>query len=145
MRVGGNSAFYRVDISFADSLGRRLATFSQYFRIVPVRRSARLLLDRNTVTAGAPLIWRTANTGTTGLVLGRAFEIDHLVEGKWQLDPITPESFLQDATGLAAGAVSECQRLPLPSDFAPGQYRLMKSVLLGGADRELTALFSVVP
>jgi hypothetical protein len=143
-RLPPRPAFYRLDLTLADSTGNKSVTYSQYLRVAPPRHKVRLALRRNWLFPGGPLVWRIENLGTTQVSYGAVYSIDRRETGIWTPTDIAPESFSLYAEIMGAGGASECQHMRLPDDVAPGTYRVRKPAdFPGDKGRELTAVFTV--
>jgi hypothetical protein len=126
--VSGRPSIYAVSSTFFDASGRRLGSYSEYFRIVKHRTEYHQSVSPRMAHGGDILISRTENPGTTGLGFGNGFAIDRFTDGEWNLDPITPTGFAGVYIDLFGGATFECRIMRLPIDMAPGHYRFRKKV-----------------
>jgi hypothetical protein len=142
----GRPAFYRVEATFFDSHGRKLGRYAEYFRVLKRRAEVRLELPEQQLRPGDVLETRLENAGTTFLSFGEEFSIDRYLDGEWQPDPLAPDGFIMVEYVMFGGQAYVCRNVKLPSDVAPGHYRVSKRVQVdGGSRRELVADFHVSP
>jgi hypothetical protein len=144
--VSGHPAIYRLTSTFFDATGRRLGTYSEYFRVLKHRADYHQSVSPQMAHGGDILISRTEDPGTTGLEFGNDFAIDHFIDGEWKLDPITPKGFAGISIFIFGGVTLECRIMRLPIDMAPGHYRFRKKVeVFFHKPRTIAADFFVLP
>lgn len=144
--VGKLPRFYRVDVTFKDVSGRRLAHYADYFRVMPRRVDVRLGLNAASYRPGQVLLMRLENLGTIGISFGYEFALDVWDGSSWTTSPATPLGWEQVGFGIGAGTVQQCQQFRLPTDMAAGKYRLTKffaTSLAGRASHIARAIFEV--
>ena len=128
--VPGVPTFYRVDIFFFDAMSaRRLAKYSEYFRVLRPTRHVRLASSSSSVMPGGSIYFRFLNGGTSSFVTGLVFRVERWAEAGWQRDDLlTPKGFPMPAYGLGPGGASRCQHLTIPDVAVPGWYRIVKEI-----------------
>jgi hypothetical protein len=135
-------AFYRVDLAFESSRGKRLGSFREYFRGVRARFGARLETDRRVYPPESEATARWINGGTTWIGVGEGFAIQHLVDGQWIRAPFSPSGPWTLGLIRVSPGVSRCFTFAIPADAPRGNYRVSKSVFYI-SPRELIAPFMV--
>lgn len=132
--VGGEPAFYRVDISISHSESHQLlGMFSRYVRLVRPRFDARLLMLGSVARQGEVLSVRLANFGTetvSSLSYDWRFAVQRFNGQGWITAPSNPpaERHRRIVRKLQAGRMSECIHFLVPTDEDPGLYRFSVQV-----------------
>ncbi|MEX2107999.1 MAG: hypothetical protein WD827_03830 [Solirubrobacterales bacterium] len=139
---------YRFDISFATLRGKELASFAEYFLVVPRKVKLRLAVSDTTFRPGETAYARALNLGTVPVSLRPGLPIDRADGDKWVrvLRPPVPKQQVEDFRWTLAGAeASPCVAFPIPAGAAPGTYRFTASALVFGKfdRRTLAAPFQV--
>ncbi len=120
-------SFYRSDLAIYRQ-GHLATTFSQYTRVLPVRRHFALRLDRYSFLPGETVAARLENHGTVAMTYEPGTYLEMWNGAEWE--PIEEEgrAFPPVAISVGPGVPSDCQRVPLPTDLVAGHYRLEKMV-----------------
>lgn len=125
--VPSKPSFYRSDLTIIRP-HQRPESFGQYTRTLPVRYNVALRLDRHNYVPGATVRAWLENHGTVPMTYGPGIYLEAWNGVRWK--PIEEEgnAFPPTAVTVGPGAVSNCQRFPLPPDLEAGHYRLEKTV-----------------
>jgi hypothetical protein len=143
-RVPQQPAFYRLDIEIRDLAGNLLSDYSEYLRVLRSFVKARLTLNSHTFDPGDVIFARVENAGSTDLVYGAELAAEAPDgNGGWSNVPGTPTSWPQYAEMIGGGAAGSCERLRLPTDLAPGGYRISKHATAASRSLTLRATFQV--
>jgi hypothetical protein len=117
---------------------------------VPTARpniAVRLVANRPSFSPGETVYFRLENVGATSInMIGEPFAVERYSDGRWVRDPATPDGFRRKAWGLLRpGRAGPCQSVSLPTEMAPGRYRISKEIRVGQRARSkyLTAEFRV--
>lgn len=143
LSVPGTPRFYRLDVIFKKWTGARLATYSQYFRVVPVR--TRVSIAVSDASPGARLVWRLENQGTTGLIYGLLAAVERHSGFGWVATDLLPSGAPDVAITLPGGFAGACESVKLPDTLEPGSYRIRKDVELGKGERSVFGRFTIAP
>lgn len=150
LRPSRGRGFYRFDTRFTDAAGKTLAKYSQYIKLT--RRIDLVLLGLNRVEyrPGQRLAMRVENLGTGLVRFGAQFGVERWTRGGWRPAPgLTPDIFLQWASGAGPGDIGRCVLTQLPRDAKAGLYRIVKPLTRGWLPRgkrlEVTAEFRIEP
>jgi hypothetical protein len=144
--VGKLPRVYRVDVTFKDWSGSKLAHYADYFRAMPRRVDVRLGLNAASYQPGQVLLMRLEDLGTVGISFGYKFALDEWDGSSWTTSPATPLGWEEIGFGIGAGEAQRCQQFRLPTDIATGKYRLTKffaTSLAGRASQIARAIFEV--
>lgn len=125
------SGFYRYRLSFEDGRRNQIAQFSEYVRVMSATTTVRIGVEHHEYRPGGVLLARVENIGTEGVQFGAQFAIEQFKDAQWV--PVGPERKVwpRYLVGLAGGTAGGCMRFVIPVDFAPGEYRLSKSIQTG--------------
>ncbi|HEY5052917.1 MAG TPA: immunoglobulin-like domain-containing protein [Solirubrobacterales bacterium] len=93
---------------------------------VPPPFKVRLGVDRGSVRPGGQLRVRVEDLGTEDVVYGLAYELARWEGGSWVKQRTGP--FFKSRSFVRAGTASACQGIDIPSQAAPGLYRVSKKV-----------------
>ena len=144
---------YRADLTIIDANGTVLASYGDYLRVLPTRVQARLGIRAHMVHRGETVVARLENPGTEKIGYGAGFQLEQREGSSWEVLPgweMPPMPRLFDV--LSPGATAKgCISLRIGRQFAPGHYRIVKTVyrvenahvVLG--TRTLTRPFTVLP
>jgi hypothetical protein len=137
---------YRVDAQAWDLRGKRLWSYSEYFRIVRRTVEVQLGVSAGSYQAGKVVLFRLENVGSAQIFFGYEFALEMWDGRAWSFSPATPDGFEQVGLGIGGGHSERCQKFQLPADLAPGRYRISKhfSAGLRASSREVRAMFNVV-
>ena len=122
-------AYYRVDISIADSdRDKVLGSFGSYVRVVRPSFHAELLARGSAARQGESIAVRIANVGTetiSSLSGDWRFAVQRYDGQGWVTAPSSPpaEKRRPIIRKLSAGQLSDCIEFRVPSNEEPGQYR----------------------
>lgn len=126
---------YEVDISFQTLAGRKLASYSEHFRVVPRRVKLRVAVSGDTFKAGETAYARVLNLGTVPAILRPSLPVDREEGGAWirvAEPPVSKESIEEFRWTVGGGQASPCVAFQIPVDAAPGSYRFTSSALVFG-------------
>ena len=145
---GAHPGLYRIDFVFRSLNGRKLASYSEHFRVVPRRVKLRLAINRDAFRAGETAYARVLNLGTVPVALRPGFVIDREEDSAWTrvlAPPVSEQSIDAFRWTLAGGQASPCVAFPIPADAAAGDYRFVSSTLVYGKVRRqtLTGAFAI--
>lgn len=151
--VSARPALYRVEIEFENMSGKRLGRYSQYFRVVPIVRRARLGIESSAYHAGETVYARIENFGTTLVAFGVPYSVERYDGSTWTKAPESPKGpWILPLLLVQSGYAGGCFGFRTPVSMPPGLYRIVKGVEYpavkpGGHDSHatLTAEFEVVP
>ncbi|HEY6550582.1 MAG TPA: immunoglobulin-like domain-containing protein [Solirubrobacterales bacterium] len=149
----GKPALYRLEITFTDPSGKRLARYGEYLRVLKPKLDARLALNGTTFKPGEHVTARLDNYGTTTLSFGLDRSIEYFDGTSWITAPNSAQgAVLAIGLGLGPGASAECWGFTIPPNEPPGQYRFVVRADSsrglrqgGGEDLTLRSEFQVVP
>ncbi len=142
-----SSGLYRIDISFANLKGKRLASYREHFRVVPRRVGMRLALAAETLRPGEVAYARAIDTGTVPVAFQPGLGVEREEGGAW-VSVAAPAAALSNEERfrwtLAGGEASPCVAFAVPNQL--GSYRFTASALVYGTykRRTITAPFEVV-
>jgi hypothetical protein len=140
---------YEVDISFHTLAGRKFASYSEHFRVVPRRVKLRVAVSGDTFNAGETAYARVLNLGTVPTILRPSLPVDREEGGAWVRvaePPVSRESIEEFRWTVGGGQASPCVAFHIPADAAPGSYRFTSSALVFGPAvprRTLTGGFEI--
>jgi hypothetical protein len=143
-----NPGLYRIDISFRNLSDRKLASYWEYFRVVPRRVKLRLAINESTFRPGETAYARVLNLGTVAVALRPGLPVEQAVGAEWvrlPQPPVPAEEVEEFRWTLIGGEASPCVAFPIPPDAVPGPFRFTSSALVFGKvhRRTLTAAFRV--
>jgi hypothetical protein len=142
--LSAQPAIYRQDLTIRDGHGSQVARFSEYVRVVPYRKKARLTASPQVVAPGGLVFARIENLGTVSLSFGPAITLEQRTAAGWNVPPGQPKFWPPIAIEIGGGAAGECEHFRLPHGLSPGTYRLTKEVQMGPRPSDLHASFQVV-
>lgn len=125
---------YRYDLNLRTRAGNWLASYSEYFRVLPARFRVSLSLAVGRFEPGGTAMVRVVNSGTVSVGYGGNVRVERYESGRWvsARDVIEQNASNQTIT-LAPGVASGCQTLWVNQNVTPGKYRL--SLLISRLDR----------
>lgn len=137
---------YRYEIQFRKLDGSKLASYSQYVRVLQPKFKAKLLLSPTTYRSGDLGLLQPVNNGSLAITSGEEVRVAKFEDGDWV--PATEFSIplvRRRVRRLDAGQAGTCEQFTIPAEVRPGIYRLEMRVtsLLGHKIRTLIARFSV--
>jgi hypothetical protein len=140
--------FYRIDVAFESLRGRKLASYEEYFRVIPRRVKLRVAVSKPVFDRGEIAYARVLNLGTVAAELRPGLLVERKEDGKWIREakpPVSAKSIKQFRWTLFGGRASPCVAFSIPADTPPGALRFTASALVFGKfhRRELTAPFAV--
>lgn len=138
---GAHPGLYRIDFVFRTLDGRKLASYNEYFRVVPRRVKLRLAINRDAFKPGETAYARVLNLGTVPVALRPGFVVNREENGGWARVlalPASEQSIDDFRWTLAGGQASPCVAFPIPADAAAGAYRFVSSTLVYGKVRRQT-------
>jgi hypothetical protein len=142
------AGLYRYEIEFQRLNGHRLASYSQYVRVLPRHVRPVLRASAAKYRPGELAKLQVVNFGTTPISYGEGTQIYVLDDGVWIPSTAFPsKKVLRRAVVLQAGEAGSCEDLAIPSGTPPGSYRVEKQVppSVSGATRRVVAEFQVAP
>jgi hypothetical protein len=148
----GKPALYRLEITFSDLSGKRLARYGEYLRVLEPKLDARLTLNGTTFKPGERVTARLNNYGTTTLSFGLDRSIDFFDGASWVSAPNSAQGpVLAIGLGLGPGGSAECWGFTIPPEEPPGEYRFRvgagsvnRTLGYRGKPLDLSAVFHVV-
>jgi len=122
------SALYRVEITFADKAGKRLARYGKYLRVLRPSLDARLALSGTAFRPGEIVTARLENHGTDSLHYGLGRTIERYDGSTWTVAPESSQGAVL-AIGLSSGPgeSASCWSFNIPPGEPPGRYRFVWS------------------
>jgi Bacterial Ig-like domain len=118
-----------------------------HVRLVKKHFAVRFRTDAAKYGAGGTAVFRLDNIGRVAAwLIGEEFAVDRYENGRWVLDPATPNGFPRIRLGvLKPGESGFCRSFSIPAEMAPGHYRFRKNVGAGSAHKRkrLTAEFRI--
>ncbi len=147
----GKVGLYRFDLSFRKLRGRGLASYSEYFRVVPRTVELELRLSADSLRPGETLYAYVADLGTRGASVPVRYAVERFDGSGWVGAgvSVTPGDALNpdESWWMQGGEAAHCTEFPVPAGAAPGRYRVRTSVQVIGTSwhRALSAPFSVQP
>jgi hypothetical protein len=126
---------YRLDISFDNLRGKRLASFSEHFRVVPRREKVRVAVSKPAFRPGEIAYARILNLGTVGAQMRPGLVVERLERETWVRQaepPVSKRSIEKFRWTLFGAEASPCAAFPIPADAKPGLYRFMAKGLVFG-------------
>lgn len=127
----GQRGLYRYDLKLRTLAGKRLGSYSEYFRVMPARFRASLALVRGGFDIGDTAMVKVVNSGTVGVGYGLPFNVEKYEAGAWFR---VRDVIEQDARSrgplmrLAPGTAGGCQALKVSQGTPPGRYRLSQLI-----------------
>lgn len=122
-------SFYRYTFIIKRTNGKRLANYSQYFRVVPPSFKSELRTDVSTYHPGDTIALHVVNLGTEPILYDEAVGVQVLSGGSWELAPaFPPRPITRVARKLSAGGTGKCENILIPPSVPSGRYRLVKKV-----------------
>jgi hypothetical protein len=124
----GRPALYRLEISFAELSGKRLARFGEYLRVLKPKFDAHLSLNGSVFHPGERVLASIDNYGTTSLSFGLERTIEYLNGTSWEQAPNSSQgSVLLPVLRAGPGASAGCWGFTIPPEEPPGTYRFVVS------------------
>ena len=125
----GRRGFYRFDMQISNQAGKTLGSYSAYFKVVRPYLKVDLGLARDTVHPGDRVFSRLENYGSESVTYGESFWVQRLESGRWVNQPeLTPHFWFAWLGFLPPGGTGLCNSFVLPTNAAPGRYRVVKSI-----------------
>jgi len=123
-------AIYRLELEIENGSGEQLATFGEYFRVLPPSVDLRLSLNRKTFKRGQLLRATLSNYGVAWYGYGYPWSVQYKRGDSWTSSPVdfTPGAFLMPLLGLGPGESTSCWAAEVPRDAPPGRYRFVTGV-----------------
>lgn len=123
---------YRSTIVIRTSSGRKLAKFSNHYRVVRPTVHARLTPISPTYSPGATLFARLENPGAAFALFGEEHAIERLEGESWAPAPELPGDFTMPLQFVAPGKTSgRCIVFQIPTSMPLGRYRISQEVIFG--------------
>jgi hypothetical protein len=135
--------FYLLTLAFRSQNGRLLGKYGQYLRILKSKVSAKLVLGPRIPVPGDVVYLQLVNTGTLHISYGEPFLIEEYSSSGWEPTAVELGPWHRILFNLAGGLAGRCQQFVVPSELAPGQYRLRKDI--ANPKMSVTAGFEVPP
>jgi hypothetical protein len=142
---------YRIDLSFRNLSGRRLASYREHFRVVPRLVKLRLVVNEPIFGPAETAYARVLNLGTVPVGLRPGLSIERAEGDRWvevARPPVPPQQVNELRWTLLGGEASPCVAFRIPADVTPGLFRFASSALVFGQEvdrRTLKAVFRVRP
>jgi hypothetical protein len=147
-RLPGKPAVYRTTLVIRSSIGRKLAEFGNYYRVIRPTVHTRLVPDATAYRPETTLFARVENPGAAFILFGGEFTIDKLEGAGW----VPTSEFPMGLFDVAPGTTSNhCTVFPIPGSMVPGRYRLSQEAVISWPSQRqelrptLHAEFEVVP
>ncbi|MDX6603252.1 MAG: Bacterial Ig-like domain [Solirubrobacterales bacterium] len=122
----GKPSLYRLEITFTDLSGKRLARYGEYLRVLKPKLDARLALNGAAFRPGERVTARLDNYGTTTLSFGLSRSVEYFGGTAWIEAPNSAQGpTAAIGLGLGPGASAQCWNFTIPPDEPPGQYRFV--------------------
>ncbi|HVY78156.1 MAG TPA: hypothetical protein VG898_06595 [Solirubrobacterales bacterium] len=147
----GRVGLYRVDLSFRSLRGKGLASYREYFRVVPRTVELELRLSADSLRPGETLYAYVADLGTRGASVPVRYAVKRFDGSGWASagTSVTPGDALDPDGGwwMNGGEASFCTEYQVPAAAASGRYRVSTTVQVTGTrwHRVLSAPFSIQP
>jgi hypothetical protein len=122
----GRPGLYRLEITFSEFSGKRLARFGEYLRVLTPELDARLSLSGTAFQAGERVQARIENYGTTSLSFGLSRTIEYFNGASWE--PALNSSqgaVLLPLLWAGPGVSTQCWDFTIPSAEPQGLYRFV--------------------
>lgn len=143
---GQRPGLYRFDLRFRSLSGAPLHGYSEYFRVVPRRFGARLVIGRGLYRPGETVFVQPRNYGTVNLTVPKRLPVERQAGASWVAVPESSTSITEQVPWLLGiGEAPPCSRFHIPTEAEPGRYRFRVKVRVAGAQhpRVLEAAFRV--
>jgi hypothetical protein len=120
--------FYRIDILISAKDGR-IRRFSEYIRAMRPRFKANLRVSDSKFKRGETANIQLVNAGSTPINYGYEYRIEYFENGDWLWVGPIDEVFPAVQLRLDPGSVAGCFAVPIGEGWAPGHYRVTKTVV----------------
>jgi hypothetical protein len=148
----GRPALYRLEITFSELSGKRLARFGEYLRVLAPKLSARLSLNGTAFHAGESVLATVGNYGTTSLSFGLYRRIEYFNGTSWETAPNSSQGAVPlPLLWAGPGASAQCWGFTIPAGEPQGLYRFVVEVSsqppspqLGGRPLTLSSEFQII-
>jgi hypothetical protein len=139
---------YRVDITFERKSGKKLGSYSEYFRVMKPRYQAVMRLSDGDVAPGQTIQARIENLGTEPIMAELHIAIEWYDGTNWILrDKVYPDGKVIDGrTYVFGGETGPCFAYKVPADLGYGKFRVTEETrryLRNGQRRHASAEFKV--
>jgi hypothetical protein len=125
----GRPALYRLEITFSEFSGKRLARFGEYLRVVEPKLDARLSLSGTAFQPGERVLAGVDNYGTTSLSFGLFRTIEYFNGASWEPAPNSSQGIVSlPLLWAGPGASAQCWGFTIPAGEPQGLYRFVVHV-----------------
>jgi hypothetical protein len=141
-----STGLFRYEVAFRNDVGRKLAKYSQYVRVVNPSLSVILRLNSDVYKPHERVFMQVANIGTIPISYGEGLRVARFDGNYWvPVVKFFPQSGQRRVLRLNAGEAGPCENLEIPAEATPGSYRIEKRIasVLGRSARELTVRFRI--
>lgn len=149
LAVDGRPSFYRIDITFGTTGGKRLGSYAEYFRVVRRSVDVDLALSSKSIQQGQSLRARVENRGTESVVPASLTYLEQFEDHEWRSvsSHLTPGLRPWIRAVLPAGRAARCVEIRIPTEQRAGPYRIINKVALrrGPSQVIISKVFHVVP
>lgn len=122
----GRPALYRLEITFSEPSGKRLARFGEYLRVLRPALDVRLSLNGTAYGPGERVLARLDNYGTTSLSFGLFRTIEYFDGASWGPAPNSSQTaVLLPLLWAGPGASAQCWGFTIPAGEPQGLYRMI--------------------
>jgi hypothetical protein len=128
--------FFRADLMFVKN-GRKVRTYSQYFRSLAPTFDAGVALSGSSFLPGQTVYARLENLGVVPMSSGYGYRAERLNGSTWEADSQLQgdRSISKGLFVLGPGSIFDCRMFPIPTSQPAGRYRLVKNVGASGTSQ----------
>lgn len=119
-----NPGLYRLDVSFANSAGRVLGAYHEFYRAVGARSSLKLGISARTVNAGATAFLRLENFGSVDTTYSYEYQMWSVDNGRRAPVPLEPSKVSDDRPLAPIGKAGRCFTFNVPGSLSVGAYEV---------------------
>ena len=146
--VSGNPAYYRVNLDFENFRGRKLGSYSEYFRVMKPRYRAVMTLSDEEVRPGQTIRARIENLGTELILAEVNVAIERHDGTQWtRVATVYRGGKALDASAYVfGGETGPCFTFGAPVDLGSGQFRVTETIrrhLRKGQRKRVSASFQI--
>jgi hypothetical protein len=125
----GRPALYRLEITFSDLSGKRLARYGEYLRVLEPELDARLSLNGTAFQSGERVLATVDNYGTTSLSFGLFRTIEYFNGASWEPAANSSQGVVPlPLLWAGPGASALCWGFTIPPGETQGLYRFVVHV-----------------
>jgi hypothetical protein len=143
--VSGQPAFYRMDVTFRNNIGKNLGRYAAYFRVVKPNVDIELALSDRVLEQGQFPHARVENLGTEPVAPDSRIFLEQFDGQRWHpvTSYLTPGLRPSLRTVLSAGQAARCVEIRVPNEQGAGLYRITSKVALWQSPSRQVALSKI--